>query len=427
MLGKICKNFSFHIKLKLPHWLNSCLKPSTSDNEREALEMRQNHTARRAPRHSRPVNSAPPLKSKNGGGGGKRTDKTCSCELIIKKAKCTEAFAMQQSGKFADVLIRTSDGALKPAHRWILASQSSLLLPADNMIMSSGATASPPVVDLDIQSHVFDHVLELAYTGACRLAEEWLIPLLQAASAYHIRPLLKLCGDYLLEAARSPTLPPAAITVRNFRLAQQHLCHHVVEGLARTIRRQFPDHMGPDGAGYLFKPQELALLVAKSDLPLRETTLIEFILAAASAGGWDLADTRCLLQYVRFTLLTRDELEQLMADERMAPFLAGRPHDVVPLCRMLQAQGLLPPADSRLRQRTVVLPQEEPRTPRQVVAVLGGWAASPPGPTDHVETYNHVTNRWKTLDLKLPAKRAYHGLILRGNQVIGNGHKVFHA
>jgi BTB/POZ domain len=389
--------------------------------------MRQNHAARRAPRHPRPAHAGPPLKAKNG--GGKRTDKACcSCELVIKKSKGIVAFEMQQSGRFTDVLLRTADNAVTPAHKWILASLSPRLLPAANMLVSSGAAASPPpTVDLDLTSHVLGHVLELAYTGTCRLAEEWLSPLLEAATAYQIRPLLKLCGDYILEAAatRSPGTPaPAAaasITVRHFRLAQQHLCHHVVERLARTIRRQFPDHMGPDGAGFLFTPQELALLVAKSDLPLRETTLIEFLLAAAAAGSWDLADTRCLLQYVRFTLLSRDELEQLMADDRVAPFLAGRPHAVVPLCRMLQAQGLLPPADSRLRQRTVVLPQEEHRIPRQVVAVLGGWAASPPGPTNHVETYNHVTNRWKTLDLKLPAKRAYHGLILRRNQVISKG------
>ena len=383
--------------------------------------MRQNHTARRAPRHPRAASSAPPNKSRNS--GVKKTDKSCACELIIRKSKSNDAYAIQQSGQFADVLIRSVDNVINAGHKWVLVSLSpQLLTPLGNPPMSSaGAARSLPVVESDLSSQVLTEVLRLAYTGACQLTEDLIIPLLQAADAYHMTPLLKLCGDYMLDtvaaAAATTTSPQSAdITVRNFRLAQQHLCQHVVEGLARLIRRNFPDHIRPGGAAFLFRPQELALLLAKTDLPLRETDIIDFILAAAAVGQWDTKDTGFLLQYVRFTLLTRGELEQLMADDRMATFITGS-DSVGPLCRVLLSQGLLPPADSRLRQRPVVLPQEEPRLPRQVVAVLGGWAATPPGPTDHVEIYNNVTNSWRTIELKLPAKRAYHGLILRGNQV----------
>jgi hypothetical protein len=49
--------------------------------------------------------------------------------------------------------------------------------------------------------------------------------------------------------------------------------------------------------------------------------------------------------------------------------------------------------------------------------VMGGWAAAPPGPTDQVEVFNYITSSWRTHKLKLPVKRAYHGLILRGSQV----------
>jgi hypothetical protein len=48
---------------------------------------------------------------------------------------------------------------------------------------------------------------------------------------------------------------------------------------------------------------------------------------------------------------------------------------------------------------------------------MGGWAATPPGPTDQVEVFNYITSSWHTHKLKLPVKRAYHGLILRGSQV----------
>ena len=155
--------------------------------------------------------------------------------------------------------------------------------------------------------------------------------------------------------------------MRNFRLAQQHLCQHVVEGLARLIRRNFPDHIRPGGAAFLFRPQELALLLAKTDLPLRETDIIDFILAAAVGGQWDSKDTGFLLQHVRFTLLSRAELEQLKADDRMVPFITD-PVSVGPLVRVLQ----------------------ESRLPRQVVVVMAGYKASAFGHTDTVEIYNNV-------------------------------------
>ena len=312
--------------------------------------------------------------------------------MIIVKAKGNNAYAMQQSGLFTDVIIRSVDNVMNSAHKWVLTSLSpGLLTPLGDL---AGAARSLPVVESNLTDQVLKRILELGYTGACQLSEDLFIPLLQAAHAYHIRPLLKLCGDYVLAAASSPSPQSANITVRNFRLAQQHLCQHVVEGLARLIRRNFPDHIRPGGAAFLFKPQELALLLAKSDLPLRETDIIEFILAAAVGGQWDSKDTGFLLQHVRFTLLSRAELEQLKADDRMVLFITD-PVSVGPLVRVLQ----------------------EPRLPRQVVVVMAGYKASAFGHTDTVEIYNNVTNSWRTIELKLPAMVAYHGLILRGNQV----------
>ena len=78
----------------------------------------------------------------------------------------------------------------------------------------------------------------------------------------------------------------------------------------------------------------------------------------------------------------------------MVPFITD-PVSVGPLVRVLQ----------------------EPRLPRQVVVVMAGYKASAFGHTDTVEIYNNVTNSWRTIELKLPAMVAYHGLILRGNQV----------
>jgi len=322
-----------------------------------------------------------------------------------------DAYTMQQKAQFTDLILQTEDGGVFNVHRWALAGLASLLIPPQDT-SSGAATATPAVIHVGILSRVMQEVIHLAYTGTCRLTEELFVPLLLAADNFNIRPLLKLCGDHLLSLPQ----PTGADLVRNLRLAARHLCSHVVERLTVQLRRRFPEEMGPGGAALLLTPPELKQIIACSDLPLQETDLLSFLLAAAEWRHWSSKETAGLLEHVRFTLLSPEQLVQLSNDPRMAPFLAGSA-EVDSLVRVLHVNELLPSSHVRHRLRPAVLAFEEPRIPRQVVLVMGGWAAAPPGPTDQVEVFNYITSSWRTHKLKLPVKRAYHGLILRGSQV----------
>ena len=60
----------------------------------------------RGPRYPPAASSAPP----------KKTAESCACEMIIVKAKGNNAYAMQQSGLFTDVVIRSGDNVMNSAH-----------------------------------------------------------------------------------------------------------------------------------------------------------------------------------------------------------------------------------------------------------------------------------------------------------------------
>lgn len=395
--------------------------------------MRQNRPTTRAPSRSRPAGGGgsrpPPLKSRNG--GGKKTTVYCPCTLIVKPVADCTALNMQQAALFTDLLVRTTDNVEFPVHRWVLLGVSSHFMPppppaveAGTCSLSSASASLLPTLQLDMAGRTMEEVIHLAYTGTCRKEnqcdDDLFVLLLKAAHRYDIDPLLKSCGDRLLAATAAQLASPSAgaTLVANLRLAQQYLCGHVVDRLAISLRRKFRGQMGPAGAALMLSPPELARLISWSDLPLREAELAMFILTAAATHGWTNKETAALLEHVRFTLLTREELVQLLADKRMAPFVDGLAVVVDALTRVRQANGLLPVADMRQRLRPMVLPHEEPRHPGQVVLVMGGWAAEPPGPTDLVEAFNYITETWQTSQLlKLPVKRAYHGLIIRGSQV----------
>jgi hypothetical protein len=332
---------------------------------------------------------------------------------------------MQKRNQLTDLTVQTADKVLYKVHRWILLNLSRKLV----ALSSSGDLSSwrwgvpLPELHVDVPSHTMEQLINLAYTGRCQLTQDQFLPLLLAAHTYDIGPLLKLCGDYLLSSVTAASTMSslsspvgATFLVESWRLAQCYLCSHVVDRLDIHFRRQFPDHMGPGGAAFLLTPREVARLVAHSDLPLRESQVVQFILEAAERGGWTRRETAALLEQVRFTLIPHQDLIQLLADDRMAPFVEG-PTNVEALARVRQAKGLLPPTDMRQRLRPVAVGHEEARFPRQLMVVMGGWAAAPPGPTNVVEIYNYITDSWTQSTLQLPTKLAYHGLVLHRNQV----------
>ena len=62
------------------------------------------------------------------------------------------------------------------------------------------------------------------------------------------------------------------------------------------------------------------------------------------------------------------------------------------------------------------VPEEAYRVPKEIILSIGGWDSI--GPCNSLEVFNSIEGAWKTLDLKLPFKSAYHGIGVIDSKVI---------
>ena len=210
-------------------------------------------------------------------------EKRCVCQKEIGKAKSLKLLEMKNSGVFTDKILMSSDCHKITVHRIVMAS---LSISFRKMMETYNVTL------LSYPKEVIQMLVMLAYTGACDLDEKYVEKTLEAAREYGIEALVKICGEFLVNA----------LTKKNalsfYRLSVNHCCEHVINSVSKFLCHNFKSLVtSGEDALLSITAEEILLFVQNVELQMTEEELHQFIIKE-----WMKTDT----------IITKFQLDEIM-------------------------------------------------------------------------------------------------------------------
>jgi kelch-like protein 10 len=288
---------------------------------------------------------------------------------------------LRMNQQLCDGIIHSSDGKTLYIHRVILCAVSSYF---EDLFTNSLKGGEPQMneVNLDIPGHILDLILDYAYTGHCNVTLENVEQLLPIAHQYEILGVLHQSLQYLFEELKPENC------IRIFKFASRYFCSHLEERGRKYICHNFKPILERNPEFKDLSVEDLQYVLRHDELNVHSEELVfEAIMK------WTEADLQARKQYlrtlihcVRYGLTSINFFMHVMNNKHILanPELQSS---------LYPASAFLAKPDSgQSRDRHLNNPIAGPRTPYEIIFVVGGWNGT--SSTRFIETYDIRTDKW---------------------------------
>ena len=273
----------------------------------------------------------------------------------------------------------------------------------------------PKIINIDAPTSATNALIDFAYMKKCNIDSENINDILAIAKTHKIRELLKFGANFVL----SHLTPENALDM--YKIAHQFFCLEVKDDVKLFILANFRQIHQTSGHKLRDFPAHFKEDFLRDDmLNMTEEELFKTILTWYDHEACQAA----MLKHVRFTLMSQEYFEQNVAtspiatDKRAAKWIQ----------KATKYFRFLPLVRSSTKEQFFAHNRQTFRIPHEVVFVTGGqkysyWAQES---VASIESFDIRTQKWNSLNLTLPAKRAEHGMAVLDNKIYVFGGREEH-
>ena len=305
------------------------------------------------------------------------------CTEILNDDACNILMELRNNRQLCDAVIKVECEEF-PIHRNIMSACS----PYFRSLFTREIQNTEKVIITGVSAEIMSLIIDFAYMRHVTVTSENIERLLPAAYQFHVFGMIKLCCKFL----ESHLTPQNCIGVG--RIAQNYSCSKLVKRAYRFLMANFPDVSEKSDEFLQLDIGEVCQILSEDELNVKTEEIV--FNAVLRWIDYD-SETRRkhiarLLKTVRLGLL---QTQFFVEKVKVHPYVKDNE-----LCKPIIIDTLKHLYDLDLNQNiagNAGLPLARPRTPHEILFVIGGWSGS--SPTNIVEVYDARADHWNICDV----------------------------